>query len=692
MASLNIFDDDRSTTPDFFCTQVPALAKMLGPAEEIMTSANIKHLVDHDLENYRQSLWSLENIGLACGLEHGLFWKPDASPYLTSSCLSSPSCSSFPTAPAEMRSDVDISVAEKSSTLSTPRPVLQRWHLHHKADRTREKIFHSPEMRINEAPSEEQMYDGYKVWYISPDQQEVHTVDLTSCFDSDLNYLEVGSHVTSVSPTCASPKAIVEKTSPTRDSKESTLTPPATPIIRSLERSLSSISSLSEDEKISEDHRRYVAQKQYYDRSGILWDTAAQQLKVSRTHGVESSTTYGIVTLMIFKPFSLHPTNLTVYEFTKLVCIQGREVFTWINSNCEYLVDRAARQWCAANALLINNADLNGLNANFMDDFLWMEPEDQVSFIKSYKRLQLEAMALREGVKLAKTELDALCMMHDDEKLAIIHQYKEDAIKKLFEQATFKDDNVHRKHSEDQEAESPKADNLYLQFLYFGLGQEKPIQDLIGINTKTVLGKTKSESKLGQEKHRSFTNMAKNNPTYVGARSSIGQEQCGFLQNVTRTAKWRLSEETELGSLSDADEDMGEIQNAHNARPKVSWDLDLSRGSSNSNLNKSEPSHSTGGTPACKVFTVSTSASDHTDDKNNVENSPPLRGQVSFNDLQCLTPSSQIDSQDCDEGSDWDFTPPRSLRKKASKILDAFKKPFTLSSRRRGRAGVKGYF
>lgn len=314
--------------------------------------------------------------------------------------------------------------------------------------------------------------------------------------------------------------------------------------------------------------------------------------------------------------------NLTVYEFMKLVCVQGREVFDWIETNRWFFVDRAKGQWLQANALLRNNADLNGLNANFMDDFLWMAPEHQVSFIRSYKRLQLEATALREGVKLPRTERDAICMMSDDEKLGVIHAYKEDGIRTTAKKtADIPSDSEDGESSTDSEAAPVKADNLHIKFLHFGLGLEKYPQDLVGATKKMgVAGKADSISAISEK----FFSTADNVPMKIS---------------------WASSDDDVLRHLSEASSSDTCVDDV------------------------SEPSHS---------------------DVPSLETPQLKRHKPSYRDLRAFLYGNS--SEVYDDGSDCDFSPPKSLRRKASKLMETVKKSFTMSSIARKRQSIKNYF
>lgn len=529
---------ERNTNSDFF--RVPA-------PDEKEISTNLKLLVDRDLENFRKRLWALE--GEMSDIEKGYYWQPNAAPRQS---------------PCSVRlSHVHTADAEPA------------------------------ELHLRLTPSVE---GTPLTWNTSPPQKAVSSVEATPSPSAVQDSLE------SEPATAQKPTEAQSTTGPgAREELEDVLALPLTPVITAKVPE-ESISSISVDENISEDHRRDVARKQYYERSGVLWDCTAKLLE----------------------KHSLHPMNLNVYEFTKLVCIQGHEVFAWIETNRRFLVDRAKGQWLQANALLRNNANLNGLNANFMDDFLWMEPEHQVSFIGSYKRLQLEATALREGVKLPKSELDALCSMSDDEKLAVIHAYKEDGIKMVANKAAvIRHDNEDRESSEGPEELPVKADNLYLKFLHLGLGLEKSPQDLVGATKKVDVAQTAD-----------------------CAISAIAESFFRTADNVPMKISWASSDHDVLCNLSEASSSDTRV-------------IDLS-----------EPSHSIA--PSLKT--------------------PQLqRHKSSYRDLRAFL-YGNTSSEIYDEGSDCDFSPPKSLRRKCSKLLDTVKKSFTMSSIGRKRQPVKNYF
>jgi hypothetical protein len=499
--------------------------------------------------------------------------------------------------------------------------ALERWYWRYNSDGTRQKVPFSRKQRFEQAPFHEQVHDGYKVWNVSTKQQ-VEAVDITPPLSSsDPN--DWGSRS----------------------------------------------SSLSINETISEEHRKIVARKQYYDRSGLLWECASMLLEVSSNNTMSPRATPCLILTMI-QNISLHPTNLTEYEFVKLVCLQGDEIFQWLSTNYSYLVDRAETQWHQASSLLINNAGLDGLNANFMDDFLWMDVEDQVSFIKAYKRLQLEAMTLREGVMLPKTELDALCMMPDEDKLAAILVYKNEAVQTSLQMLHSL--NCKEATSDEEQGPSSKVDNLYLKFLY-GLGSEKhdTFQDLVGL------------PHLASSSEPVIVLLAENNNS--SSVSDVGKHtvQSKVVFDVQRTSE--TSNSTSEASNTNSSATTVSIFN-------VSKSEDLSKHDSPLGYIFFDASHHLEAEVPhfSEVETLDVGLRDL----------PQLeRHKVSYNDLRGLASTirlrghtSSYSENHCDEGSDWDFKPSKSLRKKVSTLFGAFKKPFTFSKRKENRPTVKDYF
>src|SRR5690242_14567463 len=63
MASLSVFDNDRSPTPDFFYRLSKDPLEFPEPGVETKVSAKSKQLIDYDLDNYRNGLWSFGDFG-----------------------------------------------------------------------------------------------------------------------------------------------------------------------------------------------------------------------------------------------------------------------------------------------------------------------------------------------------------------------------------------------------------------------------------------------------------------------------------------------------------------------------------------------------------------------------------------------------------------------------------------------------
>ncbi|KUJ08469.1 uncharacterized protein LY89DRAFT_724945 [Mollisia scopiformis] len=643
MASLSILDDDRRPTPDFFYKRTPDPAEILALSDELKVFAEPKPLIDHDLNNYRQRLWSFDSEG---SLENEFALK-DESEGTAKDIVSG--------------SNVMNNKNDASST-GSGRPALKRWYFRHTADDTPQKMPLPRDQRLKHTSLVEKAHNEHQDWNVSPARQEVNVGQNNIEEESSLSFshpslvdaldfgLEIPEHLVTLSPT------------------------PITGLVQD-----SSISSHSEEENISEDNRKIVARQQYYNRRGVLWDCAA----------------------MLLETFSLHPSSLTEFEFTKLVCLQGYEIFQWLVTNCRYFVERAESQWHQANGLLRNNAGLDGLNTNFMDDFLWMEANDQVSFIRSYKRLQLEAMALREGVRLTKTELDALCMLKDENKLAIVQLYKDDAVQASLRRLRSLNEKASQESSNDQETEPQKADNLHLKFLY-GFGHEKceNFQDLVWMDSKGV---PKRKTQDGETATREPT---ENLPETIKETDAL---EPAFVRNAT-------SCEVETRVQSKVVWDLNASQRHSEASNSSS---EASRGSSDKSpiapsifdgpmlmdpcLEDSVSEHiileSVHGVKLEPVPTVASFLSEVETLVGGRDDLPQLkRHKISYNDLRGLATTVQLannirhSSENCDEGSDWDFSPPKSLRRKASRLLDAFKKPFTFSSGKRNRRPVKDYF
>lgn len=392
----------------------------------------------------------------------------------------------------------------------------------------------------------------------------------------------------------------------------------------------------------------------------------------------QSTYSPACTTLIIIKKISLHPTNLTEYEFVKLVCLQGYEIFQWLATNRSYLVDRAEGQWHQANSLLMNNGGLDGLNTNFIDDFLWMEVGDQVSFIKSYKRLQLEAMALREGVRLPKTELDALCMMHDEDKLATILIYKNEAVQASLQMLdSF---NCNETFCETERGASTKADNLHLKFLK-GLGSQKheifhgsdglphlAYRAKAGMGPLAADNDSRYVSDAMREVQKHIVRSRGNSEASNNTSEASGTDKSGKASSIFDGSKSQGLSKCDSAS-EHLDHDM-----IHRLDAKTTSVINISPRTSNF----SEVETLVGSTedlPHLQRHKISYY------DLRGLASTIPLKGHISSYDENC-----------CDEGSDWDFSPSKSLRKKASKLFDAFKKPFTFSSRKGNRHTVKEYF
>lgn len=400
---------------------------------------------------------------------------------------------------------------------------------------------------------------------------------------------------------------------------------------------------------------------------------------------------------MVFQDLSLHPTNLTEYEFSKLVCLQGYEVFQWLAVNRHYLIDRVESQWHHANGLLRNNAGLDGLNANFMDDFLWMEADDQVSFIRSYKRLQLEAMALREGVRLNKTDLDSHCLLNDEFKIAVIQLRKDNAVQETLRKLGFLNEQTERS----QNTEPVVVDNLHLKFLY-GFGNEKcqGFQDLVEPKQNPIRMR-KTQKRLTVKEHSEspkdplqVTKVAEETSSKV-ADSAVPQPKIRFVLTPFQRGSESSNANTEISAISNSSSEKSKTDSSVFDESFVST---LSRHDSVSDHIHSETTPSaTFNETLSKVASYCSEVETLVD----VGDLPQLkRHNTSYNDLRGLAtiipmPSRKDLSSDCcDEGSDWDFNPQRSLRKKASRIFDVIKRPFTFSSsgRNRHRRSVKDYF
>lgn len=198
--------------------------------DEKEISTNLKLLVDHDMENFRKGLWALE--GGMFDMNKGYYWQPDAAP--PAACLV-PSC------------------------LGSQSPCM----------------FRPSHIQATEAEAEEAPLNNNT----SPSQKPASNVEAILSPDTIQENLE--SATTQQTPEVQSFTSLGA-----REERQSVDTPPLTPIISTAVReesisSISSISGMSVEESISEDHRREVARRQYYQRSGILWDCAAQLLEVS---------------------------------------------------------------------------------------------------------------------------------------------------------------------------------------------------------------------------------------------------------------------------------------------------------------------------------------------------------------------------------------------------------------------------
>lgn len=217
MASLSIFDDDRSATPDFFHVQThdPEVSSICVEAKAFQEP---KSLIDHDTNNFRGGLWRFPSNERTCAIDK-----------------------------ASLEGEVNTVKA------APPKPALKRWYWRYNSDGTRHQVPLVRKQRLEQAPSHEQVHDGYRVWNISTEHQ-----------DEAVNAHQ-DVHFSSDQPTV----------------KEGYITPPAspTPSLFDLNDWTSRSSSLLINEMISEENRKSVARKQYYDRSGLLWDCASLLLE-----------------------------------------------------------------------------------------------------------------------------------------------------------------------------------------------------------------------------------------------------------------------------------------------------------------------------------------------------------------------------------------------------------------------------
>lgn len=217
MANLSIFDDDRRATPDFFHIHTPDPLELSAADGETKTSVTAKDLIDHDFNNFREGLWSFTGDEKFDGPE-------------------------------------EASVKEKIGTAQhvPTKHALKRWYWRYNSDGTRHKVPLSRKPRLEQAPSHEQVHDGYKVWNVSTEQQvEVADAAISSSQPATNTFAKEVRYITPP-PSSSDPNDWASRSS-----------------------------SLSVNETISEEHRKTVARKHYYDRGGLLWKCASMLLEVS---------------------------------------------------------------------------------------------------------------------------------------------------------------------------------------------------------------------------------------------------------------------------------------------------------------------------------------------------------------------------------------------------------------------------
>lgn len=246
MASFSIFDDDRSATPDYFHKRTPDPLQVSAPLESMKAPAYRRLLIDHDLNNFRQGLWSFE--GLETEFDDDRSSVQEKNDYMASNAVADDRCAYVARSPEETK------------------PALRRWYRCYK-DCSRQKKPVPRKQRLQQAPSDEQVHDGYKVWNVSSCQQR-DAATQTNLDGPSTTPAKDAFFMQTVRPEV-----------PVIDNLEDFIELPPTPMIALVQDPIAS--SISEEENISEDHRKSVARKQYYERSGILWDCAAMLLEVS---------------------------------------------------------------------------------------------------------------------------------------------------------------------------------------------------------------------------------------------------------------------------------------------------------------------------------------------------------------------------------------------------------------------------
>lgn len=197
----------------------------------------------------------------------------------------------------------------------------------------------------------------------------------------------------------------------------------------------------------------------------------------------------------------LHASLLFESEFLDLVFCERDEVKTWLDSYGPRLIQRSMQRWLKANEVL-RKAGIRPweISEEVRDIFELMTPQEQAEFIKTYQKLFALVKCSQERLHLTPSEMEHFSRLSLVEKYDFLEQYKtrrEEREKIIRRDTSIFTAKLRRSNRDSDElpfancsshsleslnrripkksgwSTTTQVDNFHIQFLQFGMGQEK---------------------------------------------------------------------------------------------------------------------------------------------------------------------------------------------------------------------------